>query len=96
MMATMSTTEVRGQRRRRLGTMKQESVSVPRELRARVTEIAERYHVSRGLLMRFVIERGLPGAVRELQRPRLYRSSAPAPPAEPLGAGRAMGTGCRP
>ena len=67
-MDTMNTAKARGPRRRRIGDMRQESVSLTRPLRERVTENADRFHVSRGLLMRLAIEHGLPGAIRALRR----------------------------
>ena len=64
----MNGVKARGPRRRRIGNMQQESVSLPRPLRARITEAAEGFNVSRGLLMRAAIEHGLSGAIRALRR----------------------------
>ena len=48
--------------------MRQESVSLPRDLQQRVTEAAASFNVSRGLLMRTAIEHGLSDAIRALRR----------------------------
>ena len=64
----MNVAKACGSRRRRIGNMRRESVALPRPLRERVTEAAERFNVSRGLLMRAAIEHGLSGAIRALRR----------------------------
>ena len=67
-MGAMNMAKARGPRHRRIGDMRQESVSLPRPPAERVTEAADRFHVSRGLLMRLAIKHGLPGAIRALRR----------------------------